>query len=237
MTTRTGGLAAFLVAGLVSAACSSTPSAPEPFSGQWTAAPDIATRAVLTCSSDGTTSLSTDTIQPRPDGIHLEVVNEYDEPVSVEGFDADPGVTDWVFPRGPGTMQLMCWPYSEHGSGETPTRTPLGIVDPLGLYLDGSLACNDEDFPTAIGSYGERPVDEGPPPLDIAREVIDGLREDDVLRVAGYPEQDGGAVIVIRDGGVAGRYGIGRSEGKPWTVTSGSACPDSGLPHEGKRYA
>jgi hypothetical protein len=76
----------------------------------------------------------------------------------------------------------------------------------------------------------------GPVPLEVARRVIEGLRADDILRVDGYPEQEGGAVIVIREGAVVGRYGISRFEGEPWTITSGSACEGTGLPFEGESY-
>jgi hypothetical protein len=228
--------AACLAAVVSLAGCANEPSAPGPLEGPWQPAPDVATRAVLTCATDGTTVLSDETIQPRPDGVHIKVINDYDEPVSVAGFDANPGVTDWVFSAAPGTMELMCWPFSQHSSGGEPERIPLEIVDPIGLYVDGSLPCEGgiEMFTTV--EWAEQPVNEGPPPLDVARGVIDGLRPDDVLRVDGYPEQDGGAVIVIRDGTIAGRYGISRFKGKPWTITSGSACEGTGLPHEGESY-
>lgn len=225
-----------VVGGLVLGACADGSGAPEALDGHWTPAPDIATRTVITCGADGSTALSAETIQPNPDGIHLRVVNEYDEPVSVEGFDAEPGVTNWVFSKGPGTMELMCWPFSEHGSGEEPPRTSLEIVDPLGLYVDGSLPCEDDIHSSTTVDYFKEPVDEGPPPLDVAREVIDGLRADDILRVDGYPEQVGGSVIVIRDDAIVARYGISRFKGKPWSVTSGSACLGTGLQYEGESY-
>jgi hypothetical protein len=152
--------------------------------------------------------------------------------VSVAGFDADPGVTDYVFTGGPSTMKLACWPFSEHRSGEDPRRVTLEIVDPVGLYVDGSLPCDIEMH--TISDYFESPIDEGPPPLDVAREVIDGLRQDDQLRVGGYPEQEGGPVIVIREGEIVASYGITRFEGKPWAISSGSACEGTGLRFEGE---
>ena len=223
-----------LLAALVSGACADSRDGPGPLEGPWTPATDIATRAELTCAADGTASLSTDTVQPQPDGVHLRVRNDFDEPVSVAGFDANPGITKWVFSSGPGTMKLMCWPFSQHGSGDEPRRIPLEIVDPLGLYVDGSLPCEIEQH--TIVEWVEDPIDEGPPPLDVAREAIDGLRPDDVLRVDGYPEEAGGSVIVIRKGEIVARYDIERFEGKPWDVVSGSACEDTGLPLEGESY-
>jgi hypothetical protein len=222
--------------GLVLGACADAPIAPGAFKGPWTPVPDVATRTLLTCEADGDTALSDEAIQPRPDGIHVRVINEYDEPVSVEGFDANPGVTDWVFAKGPGTMELMCWPFSQHRTGEEPPRLSLEIVDPLGLYVDGSLPCEDDIRSSTTVDYFKAPVNEGPPPLDVARSVIDGLRADDILRVDGYPEQKGSAIIVIRDDAIVARYGVARFKGKPWAVVSGSACEGTGLQFEGESY-
>ena len=75
-----------------------------------------------------------------------------------------------------------------------------------------------------------------PPPLDVARKVIEGLRQEDILRFDGYPEQEGGSVVVIRDGEIVGRYGITRFKAKSWAVASGSACGGTGLQFEGEAY-
>ena len=227
--TRTGAALLFGVIALGACADEATPGE---FVGPWKPAADIATRATLSCGSDGSAALSTDTLQPQPDGTHLTVINEFDEPVSVAGFDADPGTTNYVFTGGPGTMELMCWPFSEHGSGEEPDRLRLEIVDPLGLHVDGELPCEIESH--TISEYFEDPVDEGPPPLDVARRVIEGLLPDDVLRVDGYPEQEGGSVIVIRGGEIVASYGIKRFKGETWDLISGNACEGSGLPFEGE---
>lgn len=188
----------------------------------------------LRCAADGSTSLSSDTVQPRPDGVHLVVVNEYDEPVSVGGFDADPGRTTWVLSRGPGTIELMCWPFSDHGSGAEPPHIPLTVVDPQALYVDGTVPC--EPTGITVTEWHGRPVDPGPPPLDIAREVIEGLEADDELVFGGYPQQAERSVVVRRDGNVIASYSIVRwSEEDPWTIKGGTACDGSGLPYEGEQ--
>ena len=226
--------AVILLTSIVSGACADDASVLGPLEGPWTPAPGIATRADLTCGTDGTATLSTDTVQPRPDGVHIRVINESDEPVSVAGFDADTGTTNWVSAYGPGTTELGCWPFSQHASGDAPERLSLEIVDPFGLYVDGSISCQIEMNITVDRSDG--PTDEGPPSLAVARGLIDGLRQDDVLRVSGYPEQEGGAVIVIRDGETVARYGIQRFGDRPWEIAAGSACENTGLPHEGESY-
>lgn len=213
-------------------ACADEPSTPTGPTGPWSPAEGIPTRVELTCATDGSVNLSAETLQPRPDGVHIRVVNELDETVSVAGFDADPGTTNWVFSYGPGTLDLMCWPFSQHTSGEEPVRHPVEVVDPVALFFDGSVACEFEMH--SAGDYFEAPVDQGPPPLQVARGLITGLKPDDVLRVPGYPEQDGESIVVIRDGKVVASYGIVRFKGEPWSLSSGRACEGTGLPFEGE---
>jgi hypothetical protein len=193
-----------------------------------TGASDAPIHVDLTCGVDGSTSLSSGVVQPQRDGVHLLVVNEYDEPVSVEGFDADPGSSDWVLAQAPGNVELMCWPFSLHSSGEEPLRVRLTVVDPQGLYVDGTLAC--EMVTSMHGDYADLPVDEGPPPLDVAREAIGGLRPDDLLLYAGYPDQLRRAVVVSREDEIVASFSIARFQGQSWEVTGYSACEGSDLP-------
>jgi hypothetical protein len=132
-------------------------------------------------------------------------------------------------------MHLMCWPFSKHSSGVEPPRIDLEIVDPQNLYFEGSIACEIQMYSSVL--YAEDPEDWGPPPIRIAREVIDGLRADDVLRPAGYPEQERASLVVIREGEVIAAYGIVRYAGdEEWQIRSGTACPDSGLPYAGESF-
>lgn len=200
-----------------------------------TAPADAPTEAVLTCGSDGSVTLSTDVVQPRPDGVHLSVVNNYEEPVSVAGFDADPGITPFVFSQGPGDMLLMCWPFSQHGSGNEPPRHRLQVVDPTGLFLDGEVACDFEGITTV--DYAGELVERGPPPMSVVRELVPGLLPDDVLRVAGYPEAPDGPVIVIREQEVVARFAFGRFQGEAWSILAASVCEGTGLPFEGQSFS
>jgi len=77
--------------------------------------------------------------------------------------------------------------------------------------------------------FVEAPTDNGPPPVDIARDAIPGLQPTDVVKIAGYPQQDDAPVIVIRDGKVIASYAFVRFEGKPWTPAGGSVCSGMGL--------
>jgi hypothetical protein len=193
---------------------------------------DAPTRAELVCGPDGSLRLSIDRVQPQRDGVHLRVINRFDEPVSVEGFDANPGETDWVLTNGPGPLALMCWPYSQHRSGQEPQRVTLTIEDPSHLYFDGSLDCPIDS--ASSGDSFEQPVDYGPPSLARVLKVIPGLRPNDALHRTGYPSQDRAAVAVIRDGVVVASYGIMRFAGRPWEIVTGTACEGTGLKFAGE---
>lgn len=194
----------------------------------WSPTPGIATTIMLTCGANGSASVSDDSVQAQPDGIHLRVVNEYDEPVSVGGFDASPGTTKRTLPEAPGRFELGCRPFSQHGSGHKPPATAIEILDPSGLFFPGQVDCPDE-FMSSVADFSETPAHYGPPPLNVARESIHGLRSDDIVRVAGYPDQDNAEVTVIRDGRVIASYRFIRFEGQPWIIEGGTACVGFGL--------
>ncbi len=195
--------------------------------GPWSPAAEIPTRLELACHTDGSIGLSADIVQARPDGVHLRVMNEFDEPVSVGGFDADPGTSTWTLTDGPGALAMGCWPFSQHGSGQPPAEQQVEIVDPSGMFVDGQTTCGNAM--SGHGDFAEAPADDGPPPLDVARRTIDGLRPDDVVRLAGYPEQDNASVIVIRQGDVIASYGFVRFSDGPWSIAGGTVCSGTGL--------
>ena len=167
-------------------------------------------------------------------------MNQNEEPVSVgwlaypqgngEGFGADPGSSDQVLLSAPGNVDPTCAPLSQITAGEEPVAVRLMVVDPEGLYVDGTLAC--ENVAHMIADFTDLPVDEGPPPLDVARTVIDGLRDEDVLRYGGYPEQPRRAVVVARGGEVVASFTIARFEGRSWEITEYRACEGSDLPSQ-----
>ena len=167
-------------------------------------------------------------MQAQPDGIHLRVVNEYDEPVSVGGFDASPGTTKRTLHNAPGRFKLSCRPLSRHGSGDKPPAIAIEIVDPSSLFFPGQVDCPDQGM-TGIADYSEPAAEYGPPPLEVARESIHGLRSDDIVRVAGYPEQDNAEVTVTREGRVIASYRFIRFDGRPWIIEGGTVCLGFGL--------
>lgn len=226
------GLAGVAVASLV-AACAAGPTSAHRVEDPGSPAAGVPTSLQLNCRSDGSIELSSERVQARPDGVHLTVVNGSGEPVSVGGFDADPGTSTWTLTDGPGMMGLNCWPFSQHSSGQEPDEQQVEIVDPTGMFFDGQITC--AKAMSGHGDFGEAPQDEGPPPLDVARDIIVGLRPDDVVRLAGYPEQDNASVIVIRDGEVIASYGFVRFAGRSWSIAGGTVCSGAGLSLFGER--
>lgn len=220
---------AFLVAGMavLLSSCADAGTSITPFTGAWTPADGIATSVELTCRADGSIGLSEEQVQARPDGVHLRVVNEYDEPVSIGGFDADPGSSTWTVGAAPGPFTVSCWPFSDHGSDDEPEGITVEVLDPSGMYVDGEVRC--AKAMSMIADFAEAPTDDGPPPLDIARRTIEGLDDDDVLAVAGYPEEENASVIVVRDGEVIASFGFVRFEDRPWSIAGGTVCEGSGL--------
>lgn len=227
MPSRYIGVSIFVLL-LVASACADPSDGRQPLGGSETPANVIATSLELTCRTDGSIEVSSPTVQAQTDGVHLLVVNRYDEPVSIGGFDADPGRSTWTIAFAPGAESFSCWPFSQHGSGDEPSGKDVEIVDPDGMYVDGKVECNGQTW-SSISDFAEAPDDDGPPPLDVARTRIEGLRDTDVLRVQGYPEQDGAGVIVIRDGRVIALFSFVRFLDSPWTIAGGTGCADSGL--------
>jgi hypothetical protein len=213
---------------IIASACADVSESRQPLDGSGTPADAIATSLELTCRTDGSMKVSATTVQAQADGVHLLVVNEYDEPVSIGGFDADPGHSTWTMPFAPGVESFSCWPFSQHGSGDEPSGKDVEIVDPDGIYVDGKVECDGQMW-SRIADFAEVPDDDGPPPLDVARTRIEGLRDTDVLRVQGYPEQDGAGVIVVRDGRVIASFSFVKFSDRPWTIAGGTGCADSGL--------
>jgi hypothetical protein len=63
--------------------------------------------------------------------------------------------------------------------------------------------------------------------------VIGGLRSDDILLYAGYPDQPRRAVVVSREGEIVASFSIARFEGESWVISGYSACDGSDLPSQG----
>lgn len=211
----------------ISAACASAPASPPMPAGGWSPEARIPCALELTCGAEGTIGLSSEIVQARPHGVHLRVTNQLEEPVNVGRFDASPGTSTWTWTSAPGDLAPECRSFSQHSTGRRPPEAHGKVVDPLGMYPDGRVACADAMF--AHGDPGEPPVENRSPPLDTARAKIIGLRPDDVVTHAGYPERDKASVIVIPNGQNIASYAFVRFSVKPWSIGAGTVCSGTGL--------
>ena len=86
-----------------------------------------ATVAEVICEANGSTTVLTPEVVVQPDGVHVHLVSHLDEPAEMIdlGHDVEPGETRWVSHAPPGTIETACNPFSQHGSGEEPTTTPI----------------------------------------------------------------------------------------------------------------
>jgi hypothetical protein len=162
----------------------------------------------------------------------VRIISHLDEPASVDGFgfDVEPGETERVSHTPPGTTDMACYPFSIHGSGEVPPTTPIEILDPEDLYLDGELNCGlFSAVWNMIGEAAETPLEEGVVPLSEARASITGLEAQDEVRFAGYPSSRDRNVLVVRDDNVIASFEFVTFDGENWVAMSGSGCEGSGV--------
>lgn len=196
----------------------------------------IATRpevARIVCEADGSTSVLTPEVVAQPDGVHVVVDNELDEPASLIGglgFDVDPGTSAWTVQVGPGDRSVACWPFGDHGADETPALVPLHVLDTEGWFVPpAELACGRQwseirDFVDLSSGLADHPV-------EAVRDQANGLEPSDVLEIhrAGYPEADPGkeaTVVVSRDGRPVVLASLTRADDGRWLVSGGSGCAD-----------
>jgi hypothetical protein len=197
----------------------STVAEPEPL-----AVPDAAR---VVCTADGV-RVETPSVAPRPDGVHVEIVNETDAeravslsgPDSGQGFGAPPGTSEQVVDVGPGALTVGCDdPATEPRPGE-----PVEVVDPEGLWVSTQLPCADQF--SQVLDYIQGAKGETSDPLEAARTAVEayGLEPDDVFEPAGYPEAEVPKVRLVRDGAplaVVDMFDDG--EGK-WLVGTVTGC-------------
>lgn len=186
--------------------------------------------AEIVCGADGSTLVGTPQVLVQPDGIHLHVLSRLDEPASVNGFgiDVDGGSVEVVSARAPGRIDVACWPFSDHGSGEEPPTSPIEVLDPQGIYVSGEIRCEGMSW-GSVSDFAELPLDTGPVPLEAARAAISGLRPDDEVLYVGYPEQTERTVAVRRDGAVVATFSFVTFDGEEWSVAGSEGCSSSGL--------
>lgn len=198
--------------------------------------PSVPDVARITCEADGTTSVATPEVIAQLDGVHLVVTNQLAEPASITGgfagFDASPGVSDWILQIAPGDHGVACWPFSQHGTGDVPSAIPIEVLDPNGMYVPPTeLECEGGQQWSSIYDYVDLSSGNATDPVDAVRDSVTNLGSNDVLTLArsGYPEADreGGATVVLRrDDRVAVIFGLTQAHDGGWLIAGAEGCGD-----------
>jgi hypothetical protein len=191
----------------------------------------------ITCR-DGETVLADDEVGVQPDGVHVRMDADFDEPVvtffygdggrSAHGLGPDfQGRSDsFVMPIPPGDLTVEC--------GASEVDVPSGnsasmhLIDPTHIWQDGSLACgadiiewNPNDPPFYV-------TDDEPFPQGVFG-TLPGLKPGDEVRFGGYPEDPNGQTpVIVRDGEVIGLFDLS-ADGPKTFLHSGIFCAASGL--------
>lgn len=103
---------------------------------------------------------------------------------------------------------------------------PVRIVDEGGLYVPSG--CED----TVVGylDHAPRAAGEEEDPVQAAREALPGLREDDVVELAGYPEVGTEAFVrVMRAERIIATVHLARTADGAWLPDRIVRCSDAGL--------
>ena len=186
----------------------------------------------VVCEADGSTTVLTPKVMVQRDGIHVHLVSHLDEPAEIIdlGNDVEPGETRWVSQAPPGMVETACNPFSQHGSSGAPPTTPVEILDPDGLYLDGELDCGFLGGSwSMVGDFAEAPREGVVVPLDQATAAIRGLEDADEVRYSGYPASGDRQVVVVRDGAIVASFEFVTFDGKEWVAAGATGCSGTGI--------
>jgi hypothetical protein len=181
--------------------------------------------AAITCGGTGTT-VSTPIVAAQSDGVHIAIQNTSMDPVSVQFESSGHGVqpnstTAMIEQLPPGTQKVRCEPQSDNVAvfgWET-----FKVVDPNGYWVSFKLTCPGQMF-GQITDYAQQQAGVADP-IDAARPALaHWLQPDDVLMVAGYPDDPDSRVVVgVRDGvNVVSAVLELSSDG--WVVSGTSGC-------------
>jgi hypothetical protein len=181
--------------------------------------------AQVLCTEAGP-RVETPFVRAQSDGVHFRVTNETNDKTlfGTEAGEAtgpiEPGKKAHVVSAvAPGASEVRCrrpdLRLKEHGQIE--------VVDPEEWWIPTALDCPG-GWSTVV-DFASGAEDS---PLSQATELLKGLRADDVVREAGYPQDDEAVVTVARDGRVVLVISFWRY-GDDWSLQGASGCNGSGV--------
>jgi hypothetical protein len=194
-----------------------------------TPAPEVAR---VVCEKDGSTALLTDSVTAQADGVHVEVDNRTGEGAQMIGLitDVNDGANSFVTSVPPGRVKVACYPYSRHEE-PAPEGLDLTIEDPNGYWVDQDLECGPNTMAVSqISDYFGDASGQTGDPVDLTRENLKGLEDDDAVERAGYPESGDPVVRVVRDGNVIALARFHRPTNRNgWNMGEAEWCDRSGI--------
>jgi hypothetical protein len=211
---------------------------------------DVPDVAEIRCD-EKTTELSTPFVRPQRDGVHVRFVNNSSGERSYSlmtasgggGNGGGPGTYEDVWTFGPGRATVVCSdPLGEQDPSEIPHTIHLTIVDPEGLFVPTALTgCLEGEAFTMFADFAPGTPGEPGDPVEVARRSFaanNGLRADDIVERAGYPDEPGARVRMVRDGTTVVVATLTGSSEQGWLIGSASGCagfeqsyePDAGVP-------
>jgi hypothetical protein len=181
--------------------------------------------AAITCGGAGTT-VSTPIVAAQSDGVHIAIQNASMDPVSIQFESSGHGVqpkstTATIEQLSPGTQKVRCEPQSDNVAvfgWET-----FEVVDPNAYWVSFKLTCPGQTF-GQINDYAQQQAGVADP-IDAARPALaHWIQPDDVLMVAGYPDDPDSRVVVgVRDG-VNVMSAVLELSSDGWVVAGTSGC-------------
>jgi hypothetical protein len=186
----------------------------------------------ILCTEDGETRLWTPVVEVQADGVHVDVENRAGEPTSFFGLgslEVGEGRHQEVITEPPGGMRVACYPFSQHEVKAKPVRYDLELTDPKDHWIPTELECGSGEIQSVISDLAE--LEESLPrnPVALVEEQVKGLRADDVVELAGYPEARVPTVRVVRGDDVIAVFGFHPADDGGLAIESGDSCGAAAL--------
>lgn len=196
---------------------------------------ELPTTAIVRCTDEGTV-VETPEVRAQSGGTRIQIEHDGDarffqlrstsSDENEGGTLEKDGVTEFPTSASPGEKTIGCFKNQDRLDDEAePALARLTIVDPEGLWNPIELACGRDVVQTRVETDID---DETPSYVEVIREYVSGLQEDDVFERPGYP---GGYPIfetrtVVRGGMRIARVSFGAVPN--WELLV-DACRDSGI--------
>ena len=217
-----------VVAVLLMVGCGSEPEPPDRVSD----GPPVVKVLELTCTEDGSTEVADSEVAVQEGGLDVRMDNQTGEPVSMNGlgWDFEEGTSTETLPTPPGPLEIACWPYSDHEGGEEPPTIGISIVDPNGLWVDPEIDCKVGPESNMIFDHFFASPGKKGDPVDLARDVLRNLEDDDVVERAGYPAEERRVPVrVQRDGNTVATVYFDVAENGGYLLGSANVCDATGI--------